>query len=99
MSGPDFVSRGFLQVDSNDSEGLFEEARERGQQPTVSSDDVAKRAGPTRDVHVVRSSDEAIELLCRLARPGDVMLVLSLGGFDRLAPRLLHALEGAHAGA
>ena len=26
-------------------------------------------------------------------------LVLSLGGFDRLAPRLLHALEGAHAGA
>ena len=79
--------------------GPIEEARERGQQPTVSSDDVAKRAGPTRDVHVVRSSDEAIELLCRLARPGDVMLVLSLGGFDRLAPRLLHALEGAHAGA
>jgi len=49
-------------------------------------------------VHVVRSSEEAIELLCRLARPGDVMLVLSLGGFDKLAPRLLHALEGAHAG-
>jgi ribonuclease J len=28
LSGPDFVSRGFLQVDSDD-EGLFEEARER----------------------------------------------------------------------
>jgi ribonuclease J len=28
LSGPDFVSRGFLQADSND-EGLFEEARER----------------------------------------------------------------------
>jgi ribonuclease J len=28
LSGPDFVSRGFLQTDSND-EGLFEEARER----------------------------------------------------------------------
>src|SRR5438445_12856496 len=30
LSGPDFVSRGFLQADSNDAEGgLFEEARER----------------------------------------------------------------------
>src|SRR6202171_5944366 len=29
LSGPDFVSRGFLQVDSNDADGLFEEARER----------------------------------------------------------------------
>ncbi len=29
LSGPDFVSRGFLQTDSNDAEGLFEDARER----------------------------------------------------------------------
>src|SRR5947209_15686638 len=29
LSGPDFVSRGFLQVDSDESDGLFEEARER----------------------------------------------------------------------
>ena len=29
----------------------------------------------------------------RMARPGDVILVLSLGGFDRLAPRLRDALE------
>jgi ribonuclease J len=29
LSGPDFVSRGFLQVDTNDADGLFEEARER----------------------------------------------------------------------
>src|SRR5215471_2373782 len=28
LSGPDFVSRGFLQLDASD-EGLFEEARER----------------------------------------------------------------------
>ena len=47
--------------------GPIEEARERGQEPTVSSDDVAQRAGPTRDVHVVRSSEEAIELLWRAA--------------------------------
>jgi len=77
--------------------GPIEEARERGQEATVSSDDVALRVGPTRDVHVVGSSAEAIQLLCRLAHPGDVMLVLSLGGFDKLAPRLLHALGAAHA--
>ena len=77
--------------------GPIEEARERGQPPTVSSDDVASRAGPTRDVHVVPSSETAIELLCRMARPGDVMLVLSLGGFDKLAPRLRSALEAARA--
>ena len=29
LSGPDFVSRGFLQVDQHDTDGLFEEARER----------------------------------------------------------------------
>ncbi len=39
------------------------------------------------------SSDEAIDLVTRITRPGDVLLVLSLGGFDKLAPRLLEALE------
>jgi hypothetical protein len=42
---------------------------------------------------VVASSDAAIDMLTRIARPGDVLLVLSLGGFDRLAPRLRDALE------
>lgn len=78
--------------------GPIEAARERGQEPTVSSDDVAARAGPTRDIHVVGSSEEAIDLLRGMARPGDVMLVLSLGGFDKLASRLLHALEESHVG-
>jgi UDP-N-acetylmuramate--alanine ligase len=73
--------------------GPIEEARERGMPKIVSSEDVAERAGPTRDVHVVGSSDEAIDLVTRIVRPGDVLLVLSLGGFDKLAPRLLDALE------
>jgi UDP-N-acetylmuramate-alanine ligase len=60
---------------------------------TVSSEDVAARAGPTGEVHVVASSAEAIDLVTAMARPGDVLLVLSLGGFDRLAPRLFGALE------
>ena len=44
LSGPDFVSRGFLQLDSADADGLFDEARDRvcealegdnGRQPDV----------------------------------------------------------------
>ncbi|MFN2582552.1 MAG: glutamate ligase domain-containing protein, partial [Candidatus Dormibacteria bacterium] len=78
--------------------GPIEEARERGQPRSVSSEEVAARVAPTHDVHVVASSDEAIAVLARLARDGDVIVVLSLGGFDKLAPRLLGALSqaGAH---
>jgi UDP-N-acetylmuramate: L-alanyl-gamma-D-glutamyl-meso-diaminopimelate ligase len=77
--------------------GPVEAARERGQPVTVGSRDVAARVQPAADVHVVDSSSEAIDVLLALARPGDVMLVLSLGGFDKLAGRLLAALEGAGA--
>jgi UDP-N-acetylmuramate: L-alanyl-gamma-D-glutamyl-meso-diaminopimelate ligase len=73
--------------------GPIEEARERGAAATVSSHDVAAQVGDTRTVHVVASSAEAIELLTRDARPGDVLLVLSLGGFDKIAQRLVAALE------
>ena len=31
--------------------------------------------------------------MTHITRTGDVLLVLSLGGFDKLAPRLLGALE------
>ena len=73
--------------------GPIEEARERGMPRTVSSQDVADRAGPAHAVHVVESSDAVIDLVRRIGRPGDVVLVLSLGGFDKLAPRLRDALE------
>jgi len=73
--------------------GPIEEARERGMPRIVSSADVAARAGTSADVHVVESSGEALDLVTGMARPGDVVLVLSLGGFDKLAPRLREALE------
>ncbi|MFI5285521.1 MAG: UDP-N-acetylmuramate--L-alanine ligase [Candidatus Dormibacteria bacterium] len=78
--------------------GPSEEARERGMPKTVSSQDVAERAGPVDAVHVVASSDEAVDLVTRITRPGDVLLVLSLGGFDKLAPRLRDALEAQGVG-
>ncbi len=73
--------------------GPIEEARERGAAATVSSHDVAAQIGNAHHVHVVGSSQEAIDLLTARAQPGDVLLVLSLGGFDKIAPRLVSALE------
>jgi UDP-N-acetylmuramate: L-alanyl-gamma-D-glutamyl-meso-diaminopimelate ligase len=75
--------------------GPIESARERGMEATVSSHDVASRVGAAVPVHVVDSSAEAIGLLARISRPGDVLLVLSLGGFDTIALRLVAALEAA----
>ncbi len=75
--------------------GPIEEARERGSAATVSSRDVAEQVGSDLPVHVVGSSDEAIDLLTGAAQPGDVLLVLSLGGFDKIAQRLVAALEVA----
>jgi ribonuclease J len=53
LSGPDFVSRGFLQADSNDTEGLFDEARERVTAALAGDDsrqpDVGYLVGKVRD--------------------------------------------------
>jgi len=53
LSGPDFVSRGFLQVDSEETDGLFEEARERVaaalEGDTARQPDVSYLVGKVRD--------------------------------------------------
>jgi ribonuclease J len=53
LSGPDFVSRGFLQVDSDETDGLFEEARERVaaalEGGTARQPDVSYLVGKVRD--------------------------------------------------
>ena len=72
--------------------GPIEAARERGAPETVTSADVARTVSHPADVHVVASSDEALDLLASIAQPGDVDVVLSLGGFDKIAQRRLAAL-------
>ncbi|MGO8686943.1 MAG: UDP-N-acetylmuramate--L-alanine ligase [Candidatus Dormibacteria bacterium] len=67
--------------------GPVEAARERHQPATVSSADVADRV-TGREVHLVEGSDQGVELVLGLARPGDVVLVLSLEGFDKIARRI-----------
>ena len=77
--------------------GPIEAARERGAPETVTSTDVARKVSHPSEVHVVGSSDEALELLESIAQPGDVDVVLSLGGFDKIAQRRLAALGGPDA--
>jgi UDP-N-acetylmuramate: L-alanyl-gamma-D-glutamyl-meso-diaminopimelate ligase len=45
-----------------------------------------------RDAHYFTDTDAIITHLVRLARPGDVILVMSNGGFDNIHARLLDAL-------
>jgi UDP-N-acetylmuramate--L-alanine ligase len=75
--------------------GPIEAARERGMAAGISSHDVAARAAVSAPVHVVDSSAEAIALIQQVVRDGDVLLVLSLGGFDKIAGRLVSAFEAS----
>ena len=75
--------------------GPIEAARERGMGAGISSHDVAARAAASAPVHVVDSSAEAIALIQQVVRDGDVLLVLSLGGFDKIARRLVSAMEAS----
>ena len=71
--------------------GPVEAARERLQPATVSSADVAARV-TGREVHLVDGSAQAVDVILDLARPGDVVLILSLEGFDKIARRVFDAL-------
>jgi UDP-N-acetylmuramate--L-alanine ligase len=78
--------------------GPIEAARERHLPATVSSEDVAGRI-TGREVHLVAGSYEGVELVTGMARAGDVVLVLSLGGFDKIAERIHEALRRSAAAA
>jgi UDP-N-acetylmuramate-alanine ligase len=71
--------------------GPVEAARERHQPATVASADVAARIAG-REVHLVADSAEGVALVTGMARTGDVVVVLSLGGFDKIARRIFAAL-------
>jgi len=76
--------------------GPIEAARERGQAATVSSQDVLTTVAAPGDKVVVASAAEAIAKIDAESREGDVVVVLSLGGFDKIASRLASALEASH---
>jgi UDP-N-acetylmuramate--L-alanine ligase len=76
--------------------GPIEAARERGQAATVSSQDVLTTVAAPDDKIVVDSADEAIDKIAAEGHEGDVVVVLSLGGFDKIASRLSVTLEATH---
>ncbi|MFN2452172.1 MAG: UDP-N-acetylmuramate--L-alanine ligase [Candidatus Dormibacteria bacterium] len=78
--------------------GPIEPARERHLEGTVSSDDIKDRVRGVEDVRVVADAAAVIAAVAAEARPGDVVLCMSVRGFDDLARRLAGALRSAHAG-
>ena len=79
--------------------GPIEAARERHLPATVSSEDVAERAREAGiDARVVADADAAVDAVLGLSGPGDVVLCISLGGFDQVAQRLVAALEARGGG-
>lgn len=80
--------------------GPIEAARERHLPATVSSHDVAREAEAGGvDTVVVDDAEAAIAAVLDDLRPRDVVLCISLGGFDKVAQRLAAALaEGSRPG-
>jgi UDP-N-acetylmuramate: L-alanyl-gamma-D-glutamyl-meso-diaminopimelate ligase len=57
------------------------------------TDDLIKRG---KDAHYFATTDEIIEYLVNNARQGDVIAILSNGGFDNIHARLLDKLSARH---
>ncbi len=67
--------------------GPIDAARERGSEQIVSDDEVRSAIhGP--DVIMARDVDDAEATVRALLKPGDVVVVLSLSGFDKIADRI-----------
>jgi UDP-N-acetylmuramate: L-alanyl-gamma-D-glutamyl-meso-diaminopimelate ligase len=78
--------------------GPIEPARERHLAHTVSTEDVAAQARRSAgDVRVVATPEEAILVIAETAQRGDVVLCMSVRGFDDIARRTVAALEARHA--
>jgi UDP-N-acetylmuramate--L-alanine ligase len=73
--------------------GPIEPARERHLEGTVSSADVAEVARASAPATSVAGADEALARVIASARPGDVVLCMSVRGFDDFARRTVAALE------
>ena len=74
--------------------GPVEAARERRMTPTASHHEVVDVVRPNvADVAAVESPDAAAREIAEIARPGDLVVVLSLGGFDKVAQRIVAALR------
>lgn len=70
----------------------IEGARETGKQPTVSGQDIVDKI--TVPAHFVAGRAELIQKIVKAAEPGDVILCMTVSGYEDLAPEL--AAKTAH---
>ena len=79
--------------------GPIEAARERRMAPTASHEEVVEVVRPqVADAAAVASPEAAAKEIAEIARPGDLVVVLSLGGFDKVAQRIVSELRTRHGG-
>jgi UDP-N-acetylmuramate--L-alanine ligase len=78
--------------------GPIEPARERHLAHTVSAEDLARRVRDGGEVGTAVTARDAAERLARAARRGDAIVCMSVRGFDDVAAKTLHALEGLAVG-
>ena len=78
--------------------GPIEPARERHLAHTISAADVAARVLGAGSVATVDSASLAAERLAAFARPGDVIVCMSVRGFDDVVGRTVAVLERAAVG-
>lgn len=69
----------------------IEGAREQGVKHTLSGQDVADKAG--KHAQFVQNRQELITALVQSARPGDVVVCMTVSGFDQLAEQLATKLN------
>lgn len=68
-------------------------AREKVSEATITSGDVVKAVKPhSPNTRLVKNKQEALDILKKEARPGDVIVVMAVGDFNRLAYELKEAL-------
>jgi UDP-N-acetylmuramate--alanine ligase len=78
--------------------GPIEPARERHLAHTVSSEDLAGRIRGVPEVETVDSGRSAAYRLAAAAKPGDVIVCMSVRGFDDVAKKTIEVLERAAVG-
>lgn len=69
----------------------IEGARERDQAASVSSQDIAR--GASGQIEVINDRAELVEAVVAAAQPGDTVLVMTVGGYNKLAEELAAKLE------
>lgn len=69
-------------------------AREKGQKPTVTSQDLVNELRKLHaSVHYIKENQEIVKYLKKNLKKGDIVIIMSVGGLDNLARSLFNRLK------